>query len=328
MRMITDINNHRKRFVMMAGIPASGKTTLAKKIAERTSATYYSSDDLRSEYSKGVGYVPTSKKIFKEIENNIVRNLRCEGFPDYVIEDATSLKKKDRENILKLIKEGNDKKEWDVVSCAVVVLSPFERCLMENARRVIENKGTVVPTEAMIKMLMNFQCPQIEEGFDEIYFVTNYSNMKSTSDEVWSTPICWNSEFLHILEDICKEAKASGYYEGTKRYYIAKYEEFERATGYEETISDYLKLLDNITNNKTRVIFENVFRYMFLGKRYFQGNNIDTQNISSYESLFYLFLNKDKNSAVLDELKIVDLIENFHPIKHSMMREIIDNFNC
>ena len=144
------------KFIMLVGLPASGKSTLAKKLAERDGTTILSSDAIRAELYGDESIQGDPAKIFRIMKERAVRALN-EGID--VVYDATNINAKKRTSLLKELRN-RVPKLW--AEC-VVVLCPYGVCLMRNRAR-----DRMVPEEAMEKMLHNFQVPYFNEGWDAI----------------------------------------------------------------------------------------------------------------------------------------------------------------
>ncbi len=63
------------KLYMMIGLPASGKSTIAKEIAEKENAVIISTDDLRQELLNDVNSQADNNLIFKEAEKRLKQNI-------------------------------------------------------------------------------------------------------------------------------------------------------------------------------------------------------------------------------------------------------------
>lgn len=143
--------------IVMVGIAASGKSTLAGKIAEsEENAKVFSSDALRGELYGDENDQSHNQEVFNELHKRIRNHLR-EG--KTAIYDATNLNSKRRMAFLQELKRIPCEKE------AVIVLASRDKCIEQNDAR--ERK---VPHSVIDKQIKQFQCPQKFEGWDSIRF--------------------------------------------------------------------------------------------------------------------------------------------------------------
>lgn len=62
------------KFYMMIGLPASGKSTIAKEISKSEDAVIVSSDEIREEFGD-VNDQSQNAKVFEEVEKRLKRNI-------------------------------------------------------------------------------------------------------------------------------------------------------------------------------------------------------------------------------------------------------------
>lgn len=156
------------KFYMMIGLPASGKSTIAKEIAERENAVIISTDDLRQELLNDVNSQENNNLIFKEAERRLKTNIEAGR---NVIFDATNINYKKRRDWL------NRFNKYAVKKIGILVATPYEECLERNAWR--ERK---VPEEVIKRMYFNFYIPQYYEGFNDIQIKYNSGYMFAFED--------------------------------------------------------------------------------------------------------------------------------------------------
>lgn len=120
------MTEEQPRLIVLMGYPASGKTTLARKMQERElGLARVNRDDLRA--MLGLSYHPTIEDIVRWIEVEFVRKLLANGIS--VIVDDTNLKWRTRNN-------------WGVVAgdCGAIhqrifIETPMDECIRrDNAR--------------------------------------------------------------------------------------------------------------------------------------------------------------------------------------------------
>ena len=159
------------KFTILVGLPSSGKSTLAKKLAERDGAMIISSDAIRAELYGDESIQSDPAKVFRIMKERAVRALN-EG--NDVVYDATNINAKKRAALLKELR-GQAPNLW--AEC-VIVLCPYGVCLARNRAR-----NRVIPEDAIKRMLCNFQIPYFNEGWDAI-FVENTGGMSSMMELV------------------------------------------------------------------------------------------------------------------------------------------------
>jgi len=143
----------KQKIIMMVGLMGSGKSTIAKKLAEAESATLLSSDNIRSEFP-GISNEATFKLLFERAKQEL-KNEKS------IIIDATNTTMKSRRGALTLFRSFNAHK------VAFLVMTPYEECINRLVKRENqENLQGIV--SALSRYYLNFQPPMIQEGFDEI----------------------------------------------------------------------------------------------------------------------------------------------------------------
>ena len=140
------------KFYMMVGLPASGKSTYAKLLAEEIDGIVVSSDGIRAEWYGDEAIQGDPSKIFREVELRCKNALR-EG--QSVVMDATNMNAKKRTNFLRQMPACH--------KVCVVMAVPFDVCITRDKER-----SRSVGPEVMEKMRKNFQMPYYNEGWDHI----------------------------------------------------------------------------------------------------------------------------------------------------------------
>ncbi len=62
------------KFYLLVGLPASGKSTIAKEIAKSEDAVIVSSDEIRREFGN-VNDQSQNEKVFEEVEKRLKQNI-------------------------------------------------------------------------------------------------------------------------------------------------------------------------------------------------------------------------------------------------------------
>lgn len=140
-------------FIMLVGIPASGKSTYDKEL-EKNGYHIHSSDEIRKELTGDENTQVVNEKVFqvlhKRIKSDLEQGISC-------IYDATNMSMKRRISFLKEINK------YDCHKKCVLFVTPVEICKERN-----QNRERKVPDSVFDKMLKQFQCPYYYEGWDKI----------------------------------------------------------------------------------------------------------------------------------------------------------------
>ena len=146
-------------YIMMVGIPGSGKSTYCKEVIKNVGKiVWVSRDEVRFSLLKDTDqYFSKEKEVYKEFINRI-KKAAAEG--NDVLIDATHLNHASR---MKTVNALGLKPEDFIILWVNV---PFEVCFERNAKR----EGiTRVPDQQMYAMKNRFQRPAYYEGWAEIY---------------------------------------------------------------------------------------------------------------------------------------------------------------
>lgn len=144
----------KPKFIMLVGLPGSGKSFKAQELSQEHNATIFSSDALREELFGDVNHQADNTTLFNELHKRIKDYLK-EG--NNAIYDATNINYKKRMAFLAELKN---------IPCekiCVLMATPYEECLKRNAER--ERK---VPEYVIDRMYRNFDVPWYYEGWDKI----------------------------------------------------------------------------------------------------------------------------------------------------------------
>ena len=149
-------------FIMMVGIPGSGKSTMADRISRVTGYPIIGSDRVRGELYGDEAIQGDPIEVFTKIVDDIMVHAKV---GQSVIYDATSIKKKYRMQMIQRFR-----KYYDVMK-AVIVAEPYEVCVERNACR-----DRVAPEYVLRRMYLQFEMPCYWEGFDAIELYTTHPN--------------------------------------------------------------------------------------------------------------------------------------------------------
>lgn len=143
-------------FMMLVGLPASGKSTYAESLKAK-GYHIHSSDAIREELTGDENAQDKNTDVFatlhERVKDDVSNGISC-------VYDATNMSMKRRKAFLDEIKKYNCHKK-----CVLFVI-PVEVCKERNKKR--ERK---VPEEVFDKMLKQFNVPMRYEGWDEIEVV-------------------------------------------------------------------------------------------------------------------------------------------------------------
>ena len=144
----------KPKFIMLVGLPCSGKSTKGQELAKEYNATVFSSDALREELFGDVNEQSRDQELFTELHKRIKDCLR-EG--KSAIYDACNRNYKKRMAFLAELKN---------IPCekiCVIMATPYEECIKRS--RIRERK---VPEYVIKRMYFNFHMPYWYEGWDDI----------------------------------------------------------------------------------------------------------------------------------------------------------------
>lgn len=144
-------------FIMLVGLPASGKSTYAEKLKKK-GFHVHSSDKIREELTGDVNRQDKNTDVFTELHKRIKSDLQ-NGFS--CVYDATNMSMKNRIAFL------NEIKQIDCKKTCVLFAIPVEVCKERNKAR-----ERTVPDYVFDHMLRNFWVPMYYEGWDAISIVS------------------------------------------------------------------------------------------------------------------------------------------------------------
>lgn len=201
------------KLFMCIGLPASGKSEQAKKLAAEYNAEIFSSDELRVEMFGDVNHQEDNNALFNELHKRI---RECLASGKSAIYDACNINYKRRMEFLKSLNK---------ISCekiAVFMATPYEVCLERNSKR--ERK---VPEEVIKRMYMNFWVPAQYEGFDDIQIVYgDFKGYYGKPFEFYSKYKDYEQHNSHhnlTLGDHCRKAAMYFYETGTIELFCSAY---------------------------------------------------------------------------------------------------------
>ena len=171
-------------FIMLVGLPASGKSTLSNKIKERIgeNCEILSSDNLREELFGDINCQDKNGELF-DYMNKKTREYLKNGIS--VIYDATNINSKRRKNLLKT---------FNKILCrkvCIYVATPVEECIKRD-----EVRDKKVGSSVIYKMYNNMQIPMVYEGWDNIEIHSTVKYKVRDIDEIINLTYNKYKEFL------------------------------------------------------------------------------------------------------------------------------------
>ena len=269
------------KLYMMIGLPASGKSTIAKEISKKENAVIISTDSLRQEMLNNIDSQECNEIIFKEAEKRLKEHLAVNR---NVIFDATNINYKKRRDWL------NRFNKYNVRKIAILVATPYEECVERNLAR-----SKQVPEEVITRMYQSFYVPQYFEGFDEIQ-------------------VRYNSDYILFFEELKDIEQDNSYHTLSVLKHCEKVSQILN-NEYEGHIENFVLglagLLHDIGKLKTKS-FKNS-----KGEITEDAHFYNHEKVSAYDSLFHskirILLENEKCNRQI--LKIIKLIQ-WHMILH------------
>lgn len=151
------------KFIMMCGLPGSGKSTYATKLAEAHDATIFSSDALREEMFGDVNDQGHNQAVFAELHKRIKSCLTSRKNAVY---DACNISYKRRMSFLQELKH---------IPCekiCVLMATPFEECM----KRIAQRYRNVPEYVVLDRMYRSIDVPYWYEGWDDIKVEFSYGS--------------------------------------------------------------------------------------------------------------------------------------------------------
>lgn len=145
----------KPKFIMLVGLPGSGKTSWAKnRVNDHT--VHISSDEIREELYGDAGCQKDPDAVFALMRLRTTEAL-ARGMD--VIYDATNITRKNRKSILNVIPA-------HVTKECIIVWAPINMCIQRDKLR-----DRTVGEAVIDKMIRRFEAPFYDEGFDTIRVV-------------------------------------------------------------------------------------------------------------------------------------------------------------
>ena len=173
---------NKPTLLMLVGLPGSGKSHEAQRLAEKYDANIHSSDAIRAELLGDVNAQDANGVVFTTLHNRVKEDLRN---GKNCIYDATNISYKRRMAFL------NELKNIPCEKICVLMATPYATCLKNN-----QSRDRSVPEYVIERMYRHFDVPWYYEGWDQIevkYF--------EGSDGSFGLPQDWMEAAKHYNQD-------------------------------------------------------------------------------------------------------------------------------
>ena len=151
------MQREQPKFIMMVGLPYSGKSSYARTLAKEHNAVIHSSDAIRKELYGDASDKEHNAKVFEELHRRARRDIRS---GKSIIFDATNLSYKRRMNAL------HNLGKLDCRKVCIFMATPFDVCVERG-----KSRGRAVPYEVLVRMYKSIWIPYWYEGWDEIKLI-------------------------------------------------------------------------------------------------------------------------------------------------------------
>ena len=182
------------KFIMLVGLPGSGKSTWIKENKYIYNIDIiHSSDNIREELGD-INDQSKNTEVFNILHYRIKRDLEKEL---NVCMDATNISRKHRADILRKISYINCDK------ICIIMATKYVDCIFNDQKR-----NRKVGEEVITRMMSNFEIPFKEEGWTEIKIISPYTNGDKTYlDKIFKSMQNFNQMspyHTQMLGDHCK----------------------------------------------------------------------------------------------------------------------------
>ena len=274
------------KFIMLVGLPASGKSTMAKKLKEENkNSIILSSDELRIELFNNVNDIEHNGQVFEEMNKRTKQYLK-QGIT--VIYDATNISSKRRMNLLK---------QFNKIDCfkeCCFIFEPYSTCIYRDKIRY-----RTVGEDVIRRMRNGFNVPQYYEGWDNI--IVKYNKTLERYENKLIDNINTYDDYLYLLSskkylEKCIEMPQDNPHHtfSLSRHMYKTYEFVKNRTTNKNLI--IASLFHDIGKSKTKEFREDGYAH------YYNHDNISAQ-------LIMLYLIRETNIDIKDILYICGLIQ-------------------
>ena len=258
------------KFIMMIGLPASGKDTWINKFLKASTEkwTVLSSDEMRKELYGNEAIQGDPQEVFGKLHRKLKSALnRSEN----IIYNATNIKVKDRRPALELVKHYKDYMVY-----GIIIATTLPQCYHNNQKRERQ-----VPNNVIKRMYYHFEPPHYFEGFNKIeveypfigpyiYYKDKIKDLKKISHD---NPHHQLSIGSHINAAVKK-------YKKDKEKIIFFHKDYQLEDYYKNVVEKALMLHD-IGKEKTKGFYDSK------GKPCDIAHFYRHENVGAYDYMFY-----------------------------------------
>ncbi len=193
---------NKPTFIMMVGLPCSGKSTYAKELSEKYDAVIHSSDVLREELTGDINNQDNNELVFQTLHKRIKDDLKNGKSCIY---DACQVTRKSRMSFLQQLNKIPCRK------ICVLMATRYEFCIERG-----QTRDRTVPGYVIQRMYKKFDPPYWYEGWDDIQIIYEENSKNSLG-----YPIDWldsvrdfnqeNSHHALTLGEHCEKTWEYGY---------------------------------------------------------------------------------------------------------------------
>ena len=137
--------------IVFCGLPGSGKTTTARKLAKQFNAKLYSFDEYKIKARQMPG-MSSHQRLYQQVKSDIISG-------NNVVLDDLHTKLVWRQELLQSLNDISCKK------ILVVMTTPLEECLERNRYRAARLSDFII-----YNLYKSYQPPELSEGWDEILY--------------------------------------------------------------------------------------------------------------------------------------------------------------
>ena len=269
------------KFIMLIGLPASGKSTIAE---EYTSNGYicHSSDTIREELFDNVNHQADNQLIFETLHKRVREDLLA---GEDVVYDATNLSMKRRRGFIRQWLNG-----LECAKTVVIVATPFNECVQRD-----HNRERTVGVKVLDRMYKSFNFPLLQEGFD--FIEIKYAHINH-----FEFDICHEVASLQRINQCnSNHTKTIGDHCIHVGNQFINFDDYSRGLYYAGLLHDFGK--------KHTLSFVN-------SKGYYsdQAHYYSHENVSAYDAMFYM------QPFKADTLEVCQLV-NYHMKPHLLNTE-------
>lgn len=149
---------------LIVGIQGSGKSTFAKELSKKENIEIVSTDAIRKN-NPGIEEYKVWEIVYKRMADLIKENKDC-------IFDATSITKKVRKRFFDSLKAYN----VEVNADCYFLDTDVDICVERVSKRNMDENELYLPVDVIYSYKERLEIPSVDEGFNKIIVIKNYTN--------------------------------------------------------------------------------------------------------------------------------------------------------